>query len=64
MKMTGKVVNGIYFKNLHKAAANNITEKIYEKNKNLYDFEKLIGKYREQFQPEFNVVIQSEVKRK
>ena len=55
--MTGKVVNRIYFKNPHTAAANNITEKVYENNKNLHDFEKLIDKYREQLQPEFNVVI-------
>ena len=64
MKMTGKVVNGIYFKNLNAAAANSITEKVYEKNNNLHDFEKLIDRYREQLQPEFNVVIQSEVKRR
>lgn len=62
--MTGKVVNGIYFKNPHTAATNDITEKVYENSKSLHDFEKLIDRYREQLQPEFNVVIQSEVKRK
>ena len=64
MKMTGKVVNGIYFKNLHAAAANDITEKVYKNSNYSYDLEKVIDKYREQLQPEFDVVIQSEVKSK
>ena len=62
--MTGKVVNGIYFKNPHKAAANDITEKVYKNGNYSYNLEKAIDKYRQQIQPEFDVVIQSEVKRK
>lgn len=62
--MAGKVVNGIYFVNPHAAAENDITEKVYKKSENLYDLKKLIDRYRGQLQPEFNVVIQSEVKRK
>lgn len=49
--MANKIVNGIAFNNPNVAAANNITEKVYEKD-------------RKQPKPEFNVVIQSEVKSK
>ena len=62
--MAGKVVNGIVFNNPNPAAGLSFTEKVYKKNENLHDLKKLIDRYRGQLQPEFNVVIQSEVKSK
>ena len=52
--MAGKIVNGIVFNNPNAAAESSLTEKVYEKKLNKYK-----GR-----QPEFNVVIQSEVKSK
>ena len=62
--MAGKIVNGIVFNNPNAAAELSFTEKVYKKNENLYDLKKLIDRYREQLRPEFNVVVQSEVKSK
>ena len=62
--MAGKIVNGIVFNNPNAAAEPSFTEKVYKKNENLHDLKKLLDRYRGQLEPEFNVVIQSEVKSK